>query len=251
MKIKIPTTGLMCDVIGEYKVGQELVVEADGIIEPAIALCEKKCDKGSDQKAFTVIRVFTDEDKATKKKLKVEAESFLDQARSKVFRHGLDMKILDADLSFDGKKLTLYFSAEGRVDFRALVADMVGDFGKIIRLQQIGPREEAKHFGGFGKCGRPLCCASFLNDLDTVTFDMAEVQDAGSVKSPKLAGCCGKLMCCLSYEADLYKGEKAKLPKIGSNFKHKDGEGKVISLSVLEQKVTLLTKDGKRIEVTI
>lgn len=252
MRIKIQTTGQMAIVPEEYKIGQELLVEADGITEPAIVLCEIDCPKISqEQKPVTVIRVFTDQDKITQKQLKAQAESFLENARSKVFRHGLDMKILDADLSFDQKKLTLYFSAEGRVDFRALVSDMVGDFKKIIRLQQIGAREEAQHFGGFGKCGRPLCCATFLNDLDTVTLDMAEVQDAGSTKSPKLAGCCGKLMCCLSYEADLYKEEKAKLPKVGSQFKNKEGEGKVISQSILEGKVTLLDKDGKRIEVTI
>ncbi|AKM81912.1 TPA: stage 0 sporulation protein [Candidatus Berkelbacteria bacterium] len=252
MRIKIPTTGQLGNVAGDYKIGQELVIEADGIMEPAIVLCEIDCSKlVQEQKTINVIREFTDQDKATKKQLKTQAVSFLEKARSKVFRHGLDMKILDADLSFDQKKLTLYFSADGRIDFRALVADMVGDFNKLIRLQQVGPREETKLFGGFGKCGRQLCCASFLNNLDNVTLDMAEVQDAGSVKSPKLAGCCGKLMCCLSYEANLYKDEKAKLPKVGSFFKSKDGEGKVLSQNVLEGRLTLETKDGKRIEVTV
>lgn len=207
MKIKIPSTGQISELDlsslpsqAEFLAGQELLVEADGIIEPAFVLCDTSCIKiSADGKKVRVLRAFTVQDLISKKQLKAKAETFLEAARAKVFRHGLNMKILDADLSFDQKKLTFYFSAESRVDFRALVADMVGDMGKMIRLQQVGPREETKRFGGFGRCGRPLCCVTFLNNLDQVSADVAEVQDAGSLKSPKLAGCCGKPMCCLSY----------------------------------------------------
>lgn len=260
MKVKISSTGEVREAelsdsveksLPENKTGQELVVEADGILEPAIIICEKGCIKAPENKKVVVLRAFTEQDKITKKELKEKAKSFIHEAGSKIFRHGLDMKILDADLSFDQKKLTLYFSAEGRVDFRALVSDMVGDFGKIIRLQQVGPREETKLFGGFGKCGRALCCSTFLCDPENITLEMTEAQDVGSLKSPKLAGSCGKLMCCLSYEADLYKDEKAKLPKIGSQFKSKEGEGRVLSHNIFEGKVTVETKDGKRIEVEV
>ena len=209
MKIKIPSTGQVSiielknqDNLADFKVGEELLVEVDGIIEPALVLCEQSCIKPTlESQKVRILRAFTPQDTISQKELKTKAEAFLESARSKVFRHGLLMKILDADLSFDQKKLTFYFSADTRIDFRALVSDMIGDMGKIIRLQQVGPREESKHFGGFGKCGRPLCCVTFISDLDQVTADMTQGQEFGSMKSPKLAGCCGKPMCCLSYEA--------------------------------------------------
>lgn len=211
MKIKIPSTGQVSIIELEsqdqsaespvFKVGEELLVEVDGIIEPALILCDQSCIKPTlESKKVRILRIFTPQDKISQKELKDKAETFLESARSKVFRHGLLMKILDADLSFDQKKITFYFSADARVDFRALVSDMIGDMGKIIRLQQVGPREESKHFGGFGKCGRPLCCVTFINDLDQVTADLTQGQEFGSMKSPKLAGCCGKPMCCLTYE---------------------------------------------------
>ena len=211
MKIKIPSTGQVSIIelndqdksseLSVFKVGEELLLEVDGIIEPALVLCDQSCIKPTlESKKVRILRAFTAEDKISQKELKVKAENFLESARSKVFRHGLMMKILDADLSFDQKKLTFYFSADTRIDFRALVSDMIGDMGKIIRLQQVGPREESKHFGGFGKCGRPLCCVTFINDLDQVTADMTQGQEFRSMKSPKLAGCCGKPMCCLAFE---------------------------------------------------
>lgn len=211
MKIRISSTGQISEVdFKDGKTGQEILIENENIIEPGIILCEKKCPTEpygvtqAEIKTADFVRFFTDEDFINKKTLKTKAEGYLDETRAKVFRHGLDMKILDADLSFDEKKLTFYFSAAARVDFRALVSDMVGDFGKIIRLQQVGARDEAKHFGGFGKCGRPLCCATFLNNLEDVTLDVAENQDITNLKSPKMAGCCGKPMCCLSYETKNY-----------------------------------------------
>lgn len=251
MKVKISSTGQIGKVEAkDLKSGQEILVNSENIIEPAFVLCDKNCPR-EDGEAKTVdfVRIFSDEDLLTKKERKKEAESYLEEARAKAFRHGLDMKILDADLSFDQKKLTFYFSSEGRIDFRSLVSDMVGDFGKIIRLQQIGARDETKHFGGFGKCGRPLCCATFLNNLDNVTLDMAEVQEISTSKSSKLAGCCGKLMCCLSYEADLYKDEKNKMPKIGSKMKNGSVEGEVVGHNIFEGKVVLKMPDGKKVEV--
>lgn len=205
MRIKILSTGQVAELEKEshnqradFKVGEELLVEADGIIESAFILCENSCVKPTiDAKKaqnIRVLRAFTEEDKIAKKQYKAKAEGYLEDAQAKVFRHGLVMKILDADLSFDQKKLTFYFSADSRVDFRALVADMMGSMGKIIRLQQVSAREERAHFGGYGKCGRPLCCVTFITDLDQVSSGILEM------KSPKLAGCCGKPMCCLSYE---------------------------------------------------
>jgi cell fate regulator YaaT (PSP1 superfamily) len=204
--VKINSTGQIWEVENSITLnpGQEILVEVEKLIEPAIVLCGKNCPKSnaaeSEEKNAIFLRVLSDEDRHTKKELKKNAEGFIDEAKNKVFRHGLKMKILDADLSFDQKKLTFYFSADGRIDFRGLVADMAGDFRKIIRLQQISARGETKLFGGFGKCGRQLCCERFLNNLENVNSEMLEMQEGQNSKAAMYTGCCGKLMCCLSFE---------------------------------------------------
>ena len=252
-KVKLPSTGqvFLTEFEDKLKVGQEVLVEVDSILEPAKIICEN-CPRESKEEEIPqikILKILSDEDLEFKKSLHNKAKKYLPEVKAKVFRHGLNMGILDAELSFDEKKLTIYFSAEGRIDFRALVSDMVGSFHKIIRLQQVGARDEAKLFGGFGKCGRELCCAKFLNNLESITLEMAEIQEVASTKPSKITGCCGKLMCCLSYEADLYHKIKKEMPKIGSVLKTSQGEGKVISHNVFENKVVLETKEGKRIEV--
>ncbi|MEI6040271.1 MAG: regulatory iron-sulfur-containing complex subunit RicT [Candidatus Berkelbacteria bacterium] len=186
--------------------GQEVLVEAEQILEPSVVLCvcpKKNIDSLPETK---FIRIMTPEDRTHRNELKEKARQSIDEAQTKVLRHGLDMKISDADLSFDEKKMTFYFSSNGRVDFRALVSDMVGSFRKIIRLQQIGPREETRLMGGYGVCGQELCCKRFIKDLDGVSAKMAVIQETGGSKLSKMTGCCGRLMCCLSYEADEDKG---------------------------------------------
>lgn len=203
-KIRILSTGEIFLIESDLLTpGQEIVVESNGIIEPAVSLCGKNCSKNEsaqENKEIKFLRVFSDEDKKLKRDLKKEIEPYLVEAQKKVFRHGLQMEILDADFSFDRKKLTFYFTAENRVDFRSLVSDMAGDYGKIIRLQQVGAREEAAIMGGLGRCGRPLCCASFLANFDNVNNKVSELTEAG-FKPTKNIGCCGRPMCCLSYEA--------------------------------------------------
>ena len=254
-KLKIPSTGQI--FIGEFekelKIGQEVLVEIDSILEPARIICENCPEKteGQEIPKIKILKTLSLEDLEFKKALHQKAQKYLSEARAKVFRHGLDMRILDAELSFDEKKLTIYFAAEGRIDFRALVSDMVGSFHKIIRLQQVGARDEAKFFGGFGKCGRELCCAKFLNNLESITLEMAEIQEVASIKPSKITGCCGKLMCCLSYEADSYKEIKSKMPKVGTQITTPQGKGKVIGHNVFEGKVMIETKEGKKLEVLI
>lgn len=199
---------------------QEILVEIEGVIEPGLICMNKILANGSTIKP-RFMRVLTEEDKLLKKSLKDKAKNYLSAAQKKVERHNLEMKILDATLSFDEKKLTFYFSAENRIDFRALVADMVGDFKKIIRLQQIGAREQAKRIGGFGRCGRPLCCNQFLTDLDRVSGETAAMQEFGGAKLSKSIGCCGKLMCCLSYENQTISD---RIKKIGAVFAPKNND---------------------------
>ena len=257
-KIRIPSTGISYEIETDLdlKPGQEILVNADQLLDVGIVSCTKNCPKKNNSNNENLelakfIRILTPEDILVKNDLKTKSTEYLQEAQAKVYRHGLDMKILDADLSFDQKKLTFYFSADNRIDFRALVSDMVGSFRKIIRLQQVGPRQEAKYFGGFGKCGRPLCCSTFLSDLDAVGSDTAAIQDLAGGKLSKMSGCCGKLMCCLSYEADIYQDMKAQMPKLGSEIKTNQGDGKVVGYNLFEKKVILENAEGKKIEVQI
>ena len=205
VKIRVLSTGEFFLVKNDpLASGQEVVVESNGIIEPAVSLCQKNCsiDESLKENAeVKILRVFSEEDKALKKNLKKEVVPYLAEAQKKVFRHGLSMEILDADFSFDKKKLTFYFTSESRVDFRSLVADMAGDYGKIIRLQQVGVREEAAIIGGLGRCGRVLCCAEFLSNFDNINTKVSELNESG-FKSTKNIGCCGRPMCCLSFEKE-------------------------------------------------
>jgi len=229
----------------------EILVETDKVVEIGIVIKTPQTLSPIEEGRGKILRKLGLEDKAQQAKLKQIAGSFIEEARKKTARHGLDIRIVDAELSFDQKKLTFYFSADGRVDFRSLVSDMAKSFEKLIRLQQIGSRDEAKYFGSIGKCGRELCCSKFLNNLESITLEMAQSQELAAAGSAKLSGCCGKLMCCLAFEADNYEELKKKMPKIGEEFQSPQGSGKVIDHSLLEGKVILETKEGKKIEVFI
>ena len=179
-----------------------------------------------------VIRAATAEDddryEANKK---LEAEAF-EICRKKILDHGLDMKLIEAEYTFDNSKLLFYFSAEVRVDFRELVKDLASVFRTRIELRQIGIRDEAKLLGGLGVCGRPFCCSSFLSDFVQVSIKMAKEQNL-SLNSSKISGTCGRLMCCLRYEHETYEAEIARTPPVDSTVKTRDGVGTVTEISPL------------------
>ena len=179
-----------------------------------------------------VIRLATqnDDDRYEANK-KLEAEAF-EICKQKIAEHGLDMKLIEAEYTFDNSKLLFYFSAEVRVDFRELVKDLASVFRTRIELRQIGIRDEAKLLGGLGVCGRPLCCASFLSDFVQVSIKMAKEQNL-SLNSAKISGTCGRLMCCLRYEHETYEAEIAKTPPVDSTVKTHDGTGTVTEISPL------------------
>lgn len=229
-----------------FKIGEEILVEIDEVIESAMIAGDKESNEFFNPEEGKIIRKITKEDKQKIVSLRKKASGLIEEANKKAFRHGLKMKILDAGFSFDEKKLTFYFSADGRLDFRSLVYDLVKSFGKIIRLQQVGARDEARIYGGFGKCGRELCCRKFLANLESITLEMAQIQELATAGSGKLSGCCGKLMCCLAFEAETYEDLKKKMPKKGCRMITPQGTGKVIGHNVLEGKVTLETKEGKK-----
>lgn len=184
-------------------------------------------------------------------------DEVLGRCAEKIREHNLPMNLVKAEYSFDGSRLTFYFTAEKRVDFRLLVRDLARTFKSRIELRQIGPRDEAKLLGGIGPCGRVLCCASFLPDYARVSIKMAKDQDL-PLNPTKISGVCGRLLCCLSYEHEQYVEMRGELPRKGSWVQTPDGPGEVVSQHVLKQQLIvqlassgmLETYDLTAIEVT-
>ena len=170
-----------------------------------------------------------------------EAEAFR-ICQQKIVEHGLEMKLVEAQYTFDNSKLLFYFTSDGRVDFRELVKDLAGLFRTRIELRQIGIRDEAKLLGGLGTCGRPLCCSGFLPDFVQVSIKMAKEQNL-SLNSTKISGCCGRLMCCLRYEFDTYEQEIRMTPSVGSTVDTPDGRGDVVANHPLKGTVTVRLAD--------
>jgi len=160
-----------------------------------------------------------------------------------VRRLGLPMKVVGAEYSFDGSRLTVFFTSEQRVDFRQLVRELARSFKTHIDLRQIGVRDEARIVGGVGRCGRPLCCATWLADFSPVSIRMAKAQDL-PLSPMEISGLCGRLLCCLTYEHDYYHEVKARFPKVGKMITSPLGPAKVIKVSVLHERATLLFEDG-------
>ena len=171
-------------------------------------------------------------------------EKAIKLCQEKVDKHGLVMKLIDVEYTFDNSKIVFYFTADGRVDFRELVKDLAGVFKMRIELRQIGVRDEAKMLGGIGSCGRALCCHSWLADFEPVSIKMAKVQNL-SLNPTKISGICGRLMCCLKYENDIYMEFRKGMPEVGEKVKTPEGIGKVVDTNLLERivKVRLFVDD--------
>ncbi len=188
-----------------------------------------------------VLRVATKEDIKKHEENNDKKEEAFNICLQKIEKHGLEMKLIDVEYTFDNNKLIFYFTADGRVDFRELVKDLASVFRTRIELRQIGVRDEAKMIGGLGPCGRALCCKTFLGEFDPVSIKMAKEQNL-SLNPTKISGICGRLMCCLKYEHKAYKEVIQKLPDIGSKVKTDSGKGIVISHNPLLRKVKVKVK---------
>ena len=175
--------------------------------------------------------------------LKEKEGNIFTETLDTITNHNLEMKLVEVKYKFDGTKLTFYYTADGRIDFRELVKDLAAKYRTRIEMRQIGVREEVKKSGGTGKCGRELCCVSFLDNLGTVTMKMAKDQNL-SLNPNKITGYCGRLMCCLKYEEEVYKEKLSRLPKPGSIVKTEDGEGEVVELEVLKEGIRVKYKEG-------
>ncbi len=167
---------------------------------------------------------------------------------SRIARHGLPMKLLAAEYAFDGSQVTFSFSADGRVDFRELVKDVAGALKTKVQLHQIGVRDEAKLIGGFGTCGRSLCCATFLSNFDPISMKMAKDQSL-FLNPAKFSGVCGKLMCCLRFEHEFYKEAQKRLPAVGAILPLDTGRGKVVDVNAISNVITVQTEDGVQLHV--
>jgi cell fate regulator YaaT (PSP1 superfamily) len=196
-----------------------------------------------------VFRLATDEEiKTYEQGCKLE-ESVFQYCMSRIKERSLPMCLVGVERRFDGSKILVFFTADGRVDFRELVKDLVRKFRTRIEMRQIGVRHQAKMVGGLGTCGRPLCCASFLNNFGTVTIKMAKEQNL-SLNPGKISGMCGRLMCCLTFEHQYYEKIKKDLPKMGKRVKTKFGEGKVIRQNILKETLTVALDSGEEKEIT-
>lgn len=187
-----------------------------------------------------VLRIATERDDEQEAGNKLKEKEAFKICLEKIKKHGLEMKLIDAEYTFDNNKVLFYFTADGRIDFRELVKDLASVFKTRIELRQIGVRDETKIVGGIGICGRPLCCASYLSEFIPVSIKMAKEQNL-SLNPTKISGVCGRLMCCLKYEEDTYEELNGRLPNIGDYVTTDDGlKGEVHSVSILRQLVKVI-----------
>ncbi len=217
--------------------------EGDGVIvETSRGMEYARCVKGNtmiDEIELTaplrpVVRMATAEDDRLVERNKERKKYALSICQQKIADHGLDMKLVGAEYSFDGSKVVFFFTSEGRVDFRALVKDLAGALHTRIELRQIGVRDEAKLLGGLGICGKPFCCSQFLDEFQPVSIKMAKTQNL-SLNPTKISGTCGRLMCCLKYEQEAYEDLVKKAPKQESFVETPDGAGTVCGVNLLRQ----------------
>ncbi|MFH1269708.1 MAG: stage 0 sporulation family protein [Candidatus Omnitrophota bacterium] len=233
------------------KEGDYVIVEHDRgldygqIVSPKDAALENK----SQDPLKKIIRVARDNDLKQIEDNRVKSRDAFNTCLKKIGEHKLDMKLVRAEYSFDRTKIVFYFTASGRVDFRSLVKDLAKIFKARIELRQIGVRDEARLFGGFGHCGRQLCCGTFLKDFEPVTIKMAK-EEGLPLNPPKISGLCGRLMCCLYFEYESYKILSKGLPKEGEHVHTKQGKGKVTGVNVFKRIVTVTLEDGSQTEVS-
>ena len=235
----------------KIKAGDHVIVETARGVEygTVIGGIREVTDDRVVQPLKAVIRVATQEDDLRAEKSRAKEKDAMRICNEKIRKHKLDMKLIDAEYTFDNNKVLFYFTADGRIDFRELVKDLAAVFKMRIELRQIGVRDETKILGGIGICGRVLCCNSFLSEFAPVSIKLAKEQNL-SLNPTKISGVCGRLMCCLKNEEDTYEYLNSKLPNIGESVTTIDGvRGEVQSVNVLRQKVKVLIDAGDEKEL--
>jgi cell fate regulator YaaT (PSP1 superfamily) len=240
--------------------GAFVFVEADrgedlGLVTALGSLAERKCSSSSGGCATPtpekrVLRLAERAELDRLDELRTDEERVREEATALVARHNLKMKITEAEWQFDQKKLIIYFTAERRVDFRELVRDLARTFRTRIELKQIGVRDEAALLGGVGRCGRELCCSTWLPELKPVSLQLAKDQRL-SLNPAQISGCCGRLMCCLMYEHQTYVEARRRFPREGKTLRTAHGPEKVLSVDIWRERVVLKDQEGERRTLTL
>ena len=228
----------------DLTIGSHVIVEtARGIEFGSVIIAPRDVDEEHViQPLKPVIRIATDEDEKIEAKNREKEKDAFKICLEKIQKHDLEMKLVDAEYTFDNNKLLFYFTADGRIDFRELVKDLAAVFRTRIELRQIGVRDETKILGGIGICGRPLCCHTFLSEFAPVSIKMAKEQNL-SLNPAKISGVCGRLMCCLKNEEETYEYLNSRLPNVGDYVTTDDHlKGEVQSVSVLRQMVKVIVE---------
>jgi len=236
----------------ELKVNDYVVVKtARGLELGRVMIAPKQVSAGEATKGLKpVVRKAEPEDIKRAQELEAREAEALAECAKLIAKLGLPMKLLGAQYNLDGSRLTFFFSAAERVDFRDLVRELNSRFKKKVELRQLGPRDEAKLVGGFGRCGRPLCCMDFLTELSPVSIKMAKEQDL-PLNPMKISGVCGRLLCCLAYESEQYHDMKGKLPREGQRVKTPLGEAVVVGGNPLKETVWVELETQARVELPL
>jgi len=228
----------------QVKVGDHVIVETARGIEygSVVQGIREVADEKVIMPLKSVIRIATEEDDKKAIENNEKEKKAFKICKEKIAKHGLEMKLIETEYTFDNNKVLFYFTADGRIDFRELVKDLASVFKTRIELRQVGVRDETKMLGGIGICGRPLCCNTYLSEFIPVSIKMAKEQSL-SLNPTKISGICGRLMCCLKNEQEAYEELNSNLPDIGEKVKTFDGfKGEVVSVNVLRQKVKIVVE---------
>lgn len=237
----------------DLRPGQPVVVEADrgedlGTVSAVGVVAERKCSSSGGCATPTpeqrVLRIATESETGALDELRSDEERVRTEARALVERHKLKMKVTATEWQFDRNKLLIYFTADRRVDFRQLVRDLARTFRTRIELRQIGVRDEAALLGGVGRCGRELCCSTWLPELRPVSLQLAKDQRL-SLNPAQISGCCGRLMCCLMYEHRTYVEARRRFPREGKTLRAGNGEERVTGVDIWRDTVTLRDENGQ------
>ena len=228
----------------QVKVGDHVIVDTARGIEygSVVQGIREVADDKVIMPLKSVIRIATEEDDKKAIENNEKEKKAFKICKEKIAKHGLEMKLIETEYTFDNNKVLFYFTADGRIDFRELVKDLASVFKTRIELRQVGVRDETKMLGGIGICGRPLCCNTYLSEFIPVSIKMAKEQSL-SLNPTKISGICGRLMCCLKNEQEAYEELNSNLPDIGEKVKTFDGfKGEVVSVNVLRQKVKIVVE---------
>jgi cell fate regulator YaaT (PSP1 superfamily) len=235
-----------------YSTGQYVIVETSrGVEAGRIVIASKKlAERELSDPLKPVLRLANEDELRMMLSFKGKEKEALVQCAQQVQQHNLPMKLVEAEYTFDGSRLTFYFTADERVDFRALVRDLAATFRTRIELRQIGARDQAKLQGGVGMCGKTLCCSSWISDFGVVSIKMAKEQDL-PLNPSKISGVCGRLLCCLAYENDNYVQAKQNMPQVGTILDTPGGQGKVVTINVPKESVEVMLESGVIIQVPL